>query len=271
MKKLLLFIILCTGMIPVFAQNSHSATTEISMITNRPGATEASRAVFKHGFQIETGLEFGQVSNFKGNAEGIEYLFLPNFGFQYGISDNVELRVFATNYATRSIHNGAPSQYVYNLSNVYVGAKINLLKSNGIIPELALLLTQGFPTNPNDVRKQWPTNGVLAWSYSLPASLSLSGNLGYINEKEVFQQHVTFSHSWLYTVNFGYAIKDNLGAFVEIFGEDSMNDGNAIPLNLDGGLWYRFTPKFQIDASAGYGFDVGSYYINAGFSLLVLN
>ena len=270
MKKIVVFILIGIGLFPIFAQNPDSTTSEVSMITNRPGATEASRAVFKKGFQIEAGLEFGQVPNFKGNSEGIEYLFLPSFGFQYGVSDNVELRVFATNYATRSINNGAPSQFVYNLSNLNVGAKINLLKSKGLIPELALLITQGFPTNPNDVRKQWPTNGVLAWSYSLPVNFSLSGNLGYINQKEVFEQNITFSHSWLYTLNLGYAIKDNTGMFVEVFGQDDLNDDSAIPLNIDGGLWYRFNPKFQVDSSVGYGFDVGNYYVNVGISWLFL-
>ena len=272
MKKLLLFVLLSTGFVPLFAQDSTSvSTTEISMITNRPGASESSRAVFKKGFQIETGLEFGKVPNFKGNPEGIEYLFLPSFGFQYGVSENVELRIFATNYATRSINNGAPSQFVYNLSNVTAGAKINILKSKGIVPEMALLLTQGIPTNPADVRKQWPTTALLAWSYSLPANFGLAGNLGYINQKEVFEQQITFDHSWSYTLNVGYSIQENTGVFVEIFGTDNMNDNTTVPVNFDGGFWYRFNPKFQVDVSAGYGFDVGSSYVNAGLSWLFLN
>jgi len=271
MKKLLVFIFLSTGIIPVFAQDSTVTTaSEVSMITNRPGTTEASRAVYKKGFQIEAGFEFGEIPDFKGNPDGIQYLFLPNFGFQYGVSENVELRVFAINYATRSIHNGAPSQFAYNLSNLFVGAKINILKANGLIPELALLITQGIPTNPNDVRKKWPTSGVLAWSYALPARLSLSGNFGYINQKEVFERDVTFKHKWTYTLNLGYAIKEDVGVFVEIFGVDEFNDNSTVPVNLDGGVWYRFNPKFQIDCSAGYGLDGGSYYVDAGLSWLLL-
>lgn len=267
MKKIVAFYIFIQAISSVYSQDS---TSTVSMITNRPGATEASTAVYKGGFQMEMGLEYGKVPNWKGNTEHSEYLFLPNFGFQYGVSKNVELRIFATNYATRSNVNGGYTQFVFNLSNVYVGTKINLLRSKGVIPELALLINQGMPTNPADVRKQWPTTALIAWSYSLPSNFGLSGNLGYINQKEVFDQNITFDHSWSYTLNLGYVIQDNVGIFAEIFGEDNMNDNTKVPLNLDGGAWYRFNPKFQIDASAGYGFEVGSYYINAGFSLLIM-
>lgn len=264
-------VAICILNIVIGSVSSQDTTSTVSMITNRPGATEASTAVFKRGFQIETGIEFGRIPDRKGSTKHSEYLYLPNFGFQYGVSDNVEFRIFATNYATRSNVNGGYTQLVFNLSSVYLGTKINLTRSNGLIPEMALLINQGIPSNPSDVRKQWPTTALLAWSYSLPANLGLSGNLGYINQKEVFDQNITFDHSWSYTLNVGYALKENLGIFAEVFGEDNMNDNTKVPVTIDGGGWFRFNPKFQMDASAGYGFEFGSYYVNAGFSYLILN
>ena len=95
--------------------------------------------------------------------------------------------------------------------------------------------------------------------------------MGYINQKEVFQNDITFDHSWSYTLNLGYSIKDDLGVFAEIFGEGKMNDNGETPLNIDGGIWYRINPKLQVDASAGYGFEVESHYLNMGFSWLLIN
>ena len=243
---------------------------DVSMITNRPGATEASRAVYHHGFQIEAGLEYGKIPNFKGANAFEEYIYLPTFGFQYGVSENVELRIFSTNYATRSFTDPGYTQFNYQLDNVTVGAKINLVNAKGFVPEMALLIDQGISTRPPTERTQWPTRALLAWGYSLPSNFSLAGNLGYINEKEYYDQYITYNNSLSYTMNMGYAIQENLGVFAEMFGQDRVDSGNGFPVNLDGGIWYRFTNKFQIDASGGYGFDVQNYYVNMGLSILFL-
>ena len=242
----------------------------ISMITNRPGATEASRAVYHKGFQMEIGFEYGNVPERKGSDKHSQYLYLPQFNLQYGVSKNVELRVASTNYAVREQINNGYTQFNYNLDNIVVGAKINLLDAEKWKPELALLITQSFPSNTSDYRRYWPTTFLFAWAYSLPKNFSLSGNLAYINEKLSYDKTIDVSHGWSYTVNAGYGIKHNLGVFAEVFGSDSSADDTAVSLTLDGGIWYRINPKFQIDGSAGYGFDVGSNYFNVGLSYLFL-
>ena len=272
MKKLILLFFLGAGSFSLFAQDSTAtkSTSDVSMITNRPGFTEASRAVYKGGFQIESSIEYGKVPELQGSSNHSEYLYLPSFGFLYGVSKNVEFRVFATNYATRSNVNGGYTQFVFNLSSVNIGSKINLLSPKGLIPELALLINQGVPSNPADIRKQWPTSAILAWSYSLQGNLGVSGNLGYINHKEVFEQDITVDHGWSYTLNVGYNIQEDIGVFAEVFGENKINNGRVFSLNLDGGVWYRINSKLQVDASAGYGVEVGKYYVNAGFSWLLM-
>ena len=156
MKKIVLTIgavFLTSSML--FSQDTTKVITlekeEISMITNRPGATESSTAVFKGGFQTEMGFEYGKIPEWKGSTEHIEYLFLPSFGFLYGVSENVELRVFSTNYATRSNVNGGYTKLVFNLSTIYVGSKINLFREKGFVPNVALLINQGIPSNYVDV------------------------------------------------------------------------------------------------------------------------
>ncbi len=283
MKETILFILLLFVIEIGFAQdstvevnkknrllNSDSTTKNTDMITNRPGATESSKAVYKDGFQIEMGLEYGRVANEPGSKDLKEYLFIPNIGVQYGVSNNVELRIFTTNYAIRSKINSGPTQFVYELANVIVGAKINLTNANGLLPEMAFLIDQGISTRPVYERSQWPTRGLLAWSYSLPSNFSLSGNFGYINEKEYFDQYITIGHSLSYSLNFGYGIKDNLGIFAEIYGQEQWNTGNGFPMILDGGMWYRITNKLQVDVSSGVNVNQHHYYVNAGISWLFL-
>ena len=271
MERNLLFFILIFLLKLSSGQDSVMVeSNQLDMITNRPGATEASHAVYQEGFQIEAGFEYGKIPDQKGVSTHKEYIFLPNIGFQYGVSPNVELRIFTTNYATRSYLNSGYTQFVYELANVNVGAKINLTEAKRGLPEMAILIDQGISTRPANERSYWPTRGLLAWSYSLPSNFSLAGNFGYINQKEYYDQYITYGHSFTYTLNFGYGIKDNLGVFAEVFGIDRLNKDRSFPWNFDGGVWYRLNNKFQIDASMGYGFDVGNYYVNVGMSKLFL-
>lgn len=271
MKRNVLFILfLCSLKLSLGQDSAVISNANLDMITNRPGATEASRAVYHKGFQIETGIEFGQIPDWKGSKSNKQYLFLPNFNLQYGVSKNVELRVSSTHYASRDKINDGYTQFVYMLDNIVLGAKINLLKSKGFRPELALLITQSIPSNFSDNTKYWPTTILMAWSYSLPKNFSLSGNLAYLHQMVENDQFLTVTPGWSYTFNAGYAIKENIGVFAEIFGSDDFDDSENASVTLDGGIWYRINPKFQIDASAGYGTDVGNYYLNAGFSYLFL-
>lgn len=271
MKGKMLFTLLLFAFEIGLAQDSITdAKSKLDMITNRPGATEASRAVYKDGFQIEAGIEFGKLGGEVGSTDFKQYIFLPNIGVQYGISNKVELRVFTTNYAIRSKINSGFTQFVYELANVNVGAKINLTKAKGLVPEMAFLLDQGISTRPASERSQWPTRGLLAWSYSLPANFSLSGNFGYIHQKEYFDQYITVDHSLSYSLNCGYSIQENLGIFIEVFGEEEFDTGNEFPMVLDGGIWYRITNKLQVDVSSGMNVNQPNYYINAGMSWLFM-
>ena len=271
MKKLLVFIFLSTGFLPVFAQDSTSTASDASMITNRPGFTEASRAVFKSGFQIESGFQYKKSPDYKGSESYSEGLFIPNLGLLYGVSKNVEIRIFGNLDGTRYHSSVWTSDYSYSLTGLVVGAKINLTQAKGALPEMALLLTEGFPTNNIGIQT-WSTSALLAWSYSLPANFGLSGNLGYTLEYQ-FEDNMSLTNPsyFNYTVNLGYSIKENLGTYVEFYGASNIGDGTGISTSMTGGLWYRFNPKLQVDLLGGYGFDAGSYLFNVGFSWLILN
>lgn len=248
-----------------------SAPAEVSMITNRPGFTEASRAVFKSGFQIETGFQYSKtptVPKSEGSSDYQENVLIPNLGLLYGISTNVEIRIFA-NYEGQRI-SPFSSEYTYDFNNLLVGTKINLTEAKGLVPEMALLVTLGIPTNKLNA-KVWPATALLAWSYSLPANFGLSGNLSYGYDME-FEEHysVTHPHHINYTINLGYGITDKLSTYAELYGYNTLGSGNNLDVKIAGGFYYRINPKFQVDLIGGYGIEDKSYLANAGFSWLLL-
>lgn len=261
MKLKLLLLSAVLGVISVQAQD-----TDVTMITNRPGYTEASRAVFKTGFQIEAGLQYTSTPYFKDSPNATNGLLLPNLGLLYGVSENVEIRVFGNLEGTRDIL--FDSEYDWAFTGLTVGSKFNLLERDGAIPELAGLVTIGIPTGDF---KSYPLNFVAAWSYSLDDHWGLSGNLIYgyeIDANEV--QVIDHPNSLGYTVNVGYTFDNNLGAMIEFRGTENVGSNADFPFGVNGGFWYRITPKWQIDAIGGYGTNLGDYLVNVGTSLLIM-
>ena len=142
MKNLLLIVFLSTGWISVFSQDSTviKPLSDVSMITNRPGFTEASRAVYKSGFQIETGFQYQLSPNWKGNPHHSEQILIPNLGLLYGASKNIELRVFGSLEGNRNNWTGSEnSKYEYSFPALVIGGKINLTKAKGFLPEIFMV------------------------------------------------------------------------------------------------------------------------------------
>tara|TARA_R110002050_G_scaffold300621_1_gene471014 strand:+ start:44459 stop:45292 length:834 start_codon:yes stop_codon:yes gene_type:complete len=274
--KSALILLLFFVTVSVYAQDSTHTESKISpikMITNRPGFTEASRAVFKKGFQIETGFQYSKSPFSKGSSEYSANILFPNLGLIYGVSENVEVRVFGNYEGNRVSYGASPSTYSYGLEGLTLGTKINLTKRNGFLPEMALLINQGVPTSASTASFTpiWSTQALLAWSYSLPYKFSLSGNLSYAVRYE-FDEISTLAHpnSLGYTINVGYTITPQLGTYMELYGQNALGAGKVFDMNAAGGFKYRINPKFQVDLIGGYGFETGSTLVNAGFSWLII-
>ncbi len=260
MKSIYSFVLALLFPVLGLAQEADSASTTW-MITNRPGNTEASRAVFRGGFQIETGFTFTRFDNDRYQKQ----LLLPSMGVLFGISNNMELRVFATNEGNSSDN----SMYVYNVNAVVAGAKINLFKRRGALPEIALLIDQSIPTDFNADLKLWTTREIIAWSYSFGDHFGVSGNFIFNQNITTSDSETDFQFDFGYTLNLGYSVSQRFGMFYELYYFTVVSDRFAADMNL--GLWYRITPKLQIDVYGGYSYSDPSYSINGGISWLILN
>ena len=257
----------------VFGQKSDTVgleSKELSMITNRPGFTEASRAVFKSGLQIESGFQYSKDKLVKNSLDHYENILLPNLGLLYGVSKNVEVRVFANYEGNRFSNQNITSKFYYKIRDLSIGSKINLTKEKGFLPEMALLINQGVPTTKYPVQI-WSTSALMAWSYTLSPRFGLSGNLNYGRDYEFKTKTSLFNQDyWGYTINLGYSITDEFGTYAELYGVNSIGNGNDLDVNIAGGFLYRINPKFQIDLIGGYQFESEGILVNAGFSWLLL-
>ena len=257
----------------VFGQESDSVkspSAEVSMITNRPGFTEASRAVFKSGLQIESGFQYSKDQLDKSSMEYWESVLLPNLGVIYGVSKNVGVRAFVNYEANRFTYQDRKTKYYYNFSRIYVGTKINLTKEKGLLPEMALLINQGIPTNRFGI-SIWSTSALMAWSYTLNPRFGLSGNRSYSRDYEFKSKTNLFNQDyWAYTINLGYSITDEISVFTECYGNHRIDNDGKFDINLIGGMAYRITPKLQVDSYAGYRIETDGFLVNAGFSWLLL-
>jgi hypothetical protein len=256
----------------VNAQDTNQVKSELQMVTNRPGFTEAAKAVYKSGFQIETGFQFSKSPNSKNSDSYTNNFLLPNLGLLYGVSKNVEIRAFIDYQYSKNVVDSSLEgmEYYKELSGFYLGSKINLTNQDGYLPEMAVLITQGIPTSSINA-KVWSTKALLAWSYSLPKNFGLSGNLTYAREY-VFEESVSLANPDVlgYTFNLGYSINYAFGCYAELFGNNNLGIGESLDVNITGGFWHRLNNNFQVDLIGGYDFETGGYLVNAGFSLLLI-
>lgn len=229
------------------------------MVTNRPGVSESSKAVYKGGIQVETGI-------MNSNLYGVYNLQMPNLGLLYGLSNRVELRLFTTaNFNS------------FNRDNldVYAGVKVNIFDQKKLRPELAFVFNQEVPhiifNKPRARFYSWKSNFILAWSHTLSKRLNIAGNLKYVLIADILRGETTTLEQLGYTFNSGYKLKKNLGVFLEVYGNKITLKEVPMLHYMDGGVWYRVDPTFQIDVQAGFSMNSDYYFFMVGFSKLILS
>jgi len=153
MKYLATLLLICTA-ITVCSQD---------IITDRPDQTEASTTVPKNSFQIEMGIvsqtsNDNAVTNFSG----------PSTLLRYGITETVELRLF-NQFESNEIELEGGNIKSSGLSDIEIGAKIQLFKKEGVNTEIAIMSHAIIPTAKDEL-----TNDKIGTINKLSISHSLS-------------------------------------------------------------------------------------------------
>ncbi len=144
------------------------------IVTDRPDQTESSTTIPYKSLQIETGILTGMTDH--NNISEREWL-IPTTLFRYGVTRIIELRI--TEQLER-LKTGQPVNSYFGLSDLELGAKIQILKREGINTEIAFISHIIFPTGSGGLSGN--STGIItkiAISHSLSDFLDVSYNLGY--------------------------------------------------------------------------------------------
>lgn len=224
----------------LFFHFSQVSKSQIS--TDRPGQSNAASSVGKKFLQVETGAVYTQF----GGGANIEYLDLPQVLLRYGLTENLELRLFSqyTSFDGNIIEESG-------ISTIQPGFKYHIIKSEDKGYDLSFVNAVSLPIlDPFFDNDYLGFNNSLSFNTSLEDNLSVTVNLGHRIACEgcgrVF-----------YTSAFAYSITSKFSAFAELFGSfgDLPSD-----VNVDGGFAYLVNEDFQLDISAGFGSDNYSFY-----------
>jgi len=259
-KKPLLIASLGIG--SIFNAQAQEQTTTTDLVTDRPDATESPTVVPKGSFQVETGASYTSFdeSNFQ------EEVFTYNTALlRYGILDNLELRL-GWNLEDTQITTAVDSlnSSLTSLSPLLLGMKVAVVEEKGWRPEIGLVGHLFLPFTVNeDVRPEFTgADFRFSFNHTLNEKSSIAYNLGAQwgdDSPEI---------AYIYTLAYGYALTDKLGAYVEVYG-DFPEDTRANHF-WDAGLTYAVAPLVQLDATIGQSITAGQdILLSAGISFRI--
>jgi len=238
-KILIAALILISGQL--FGQN---------LITDRPDQTESSSTVEFGSLQVESGFLLGFSDE---NFNSTRQILLPTTLFRYGLTSGIELRIMSQ---FESIKNNW--QIIEGISDLEVGAKIQLLKKENVNIEIAFLSHLIIPTGTSELSgDKLGTINKLAISHEINENLGLGYNVGY-NYMGAGNGDLTYS------IAVGAAINDKVGIYLETYGD--VVEFQELLINFDTGLTYLVKDNLQLDFSFGTGLNHSMNYISLGFS-----
>jgi hypothetical protein len=242
-KKVLMVVFVVIGL---------SANTQ-TIVTDRPDQTESSTTVPSGSFQTESGVLVG-FTDIDNSSE--RQILLPTNLFRIGISKGIELRVLSQ---FESIENKTLDETFSGISDLEVGAKVQLFKKEEANTEIAFLSHLIIPSGSKDltIDKIGAINK-LSISHSISKSVGIGYNVGY-NYLGIGSGDLTYSFS------IGIGITEKLGAYMEPYGD--LVDFEEHTSNFDAGFTYLIQDNFQFDFSFGTGINHSMNYLALGCSL----
>lgn len=223
------------------------------IVTDRPDQTESSSTVPKGSFQIETGVLVGF-----SDADDVSerQLLLPSTLFRIGLTDGLEMRVVSQ---FESHKNKTFDETFSGISDLEVGAKIQLFKKEDVNTEIAFLSHLILPTGSKDVTlDEFGTINKLSISHAINESVGIGYNVGY-NYFGDGKGDLTYS------IAVGFGITDKLSVYLEPYGDLVEFDTHIS--NIDAGFTYLIKDNFQLDFSFGTGINHTMNYMSIGCSL----
>ena len=244
MIRTLLFIAIFMASLSTFCQ---------TIVTDRPDQTESSSTVPIGSLQIEAGFlhELSKTDEVKELK-----VLAPTTLFRYGVMNALELRLIM-NY--ESIRDRVTQQTSKGLSDIEVGAKVQLYKKDDGNTEIALLSHLLLPIASEELsNEKLGSINKLSISHKLNNRFGVGYNLGY--------DYYGFGKGdFTYSLALGVSVFDNFGVYLEPYGKAI--DLKTQVTSFDSGVTYLLQDNIQLDFSFGTGLNHDMDYFAFGCSI----
>ena len=204
----------------------------------------------KGSFQIESGILLGYTDV---NEISERQILAPSNLFRIGIGEKIELRV------VNQFENIKNAFYtIEGISDLEIGAKVQLLQREGAKTEMALLSHLVLPTGTRGLTNDdLGTVNKLCISHAINDNFGVGYNIGY-NYFGIGDGDITYS------LALGFAFTERLGLYIEPYGE-IVNLETSFA-SMDAGFTYLIEDNLQFDFSFGTGLDYTMNYVSVGIS-----
>ncbi len=254
------------------APPAHGQARPGPLVTDRPDQTESPAVVVPGLAQFEAGWTFSRER--EGGVE-VRSHAVPQVLARIGIVPRAELRLGFAGW-TRSAERGGgggPAAVTSGIGDLDVGFKYGFTEGGGAAPAIALIGMLTLPTGADGIGSDRANPTVrLAFASTLSERVSLGYNVGATASSLPAPQGGTDTLvDALYTVSFGFAVAERVGAFAESFGTFALSDAGASRHALDGGVTFQAADNLQFDVSAGVGLNSAAddWFIGAGIAVRV--
>ncbi len=218
------------------------------IITDRPDQTESSSTVPLKSLQIEAGIFFQRDNRTQANA-------YPSILWRYGIAANFELRLLTQFEINKPLNSSILNS---GISDLQIGAKIQLFKRENVNTEIAFLSHILLPTAKSQItNSKFGIINKIAVSHSLTEKIGLGYNIGY-------DYFGTGSGNLTYSIALNVSLSDKISFYFEPYGEFSEYKNHFA--SFDTGFTYLLKDNLQFDISYGTGFNYTMSYFSTGFS-----
>jgi len=237
------------------------------LVTDRPDQTESSSTVPPGYLQIEMGYEHSE-----NEREDLETDVVPQALLRVGLTENLEFRLGFDGYFWENavdLTQGAEDNE--GAGDLGIGFKLKLRDEEGWLPETAFLTNVVLPTKKTPFSSErFDPEYRLACSHTLSERLSFGYNVGqaWVTEEDTAGDLDT-RHQFIYSAAVGIGLSDNLGGFVEFFGEIPTGSDGGPANSFDGGFTYLIADNVQLDIASGVGLsqDAQDWFLAAGLSI----
>ncbi len=254
----------CLTLPLLFASLGNATGRVPDLVTDRPDQTESSETVPPGYVQFELGWTHAE----DDEDTDVTSDSFPETLIRLGVAENLEFRFGFSGYIWEDMDvPGGPSQDEDGAGDLEIGLKWRLWEETGLRPQTAVLAGTTVPTGDSAFSSERFDPSIrLACSHTLTETLGLGYNLegNWATEEDAAGDRDTMA-SVAYTVVLGVALSEQLGTFVEFFGEVPTDEGK--PANsFDGGFTYLIADNLQVDVLAGVGISEAAedWFVGAG-------